>query len=569
MKSIILLAMSTLNANVFLDKPGDDFSVTNEEGIIIKDCKSQLEPVVRYFLRDSQCSKQVEVLMLCTRQTLEIATDRNGIKYRNTEGKEVDNVSAVTFLMDRINNCPEKGEKEITYKAFPLYQEGTDKHIPQIQCKEVLPNTDERIGMPKTKENALEYARAYEKAYPPDYLSGMREAIQGIRKTVADNRKEKQDQATAFYIVTHGGPRDVMLSLNAVISLLDEEGIEPTKICGTNLATKMIEDQKASFDMFRFVSGMRDFLNSGNVDVLQRYYSDSTTFLHGTDRQEENKTFQDSFLKAMNQVAIGIQYSNPESYNEGLSALNEVMTSNKNTQLFNSNLGIFKDTIQSDFGLLLDTEKRTVIDMVERCINKKQYQQALTFLDSNLPEYYRKKSIVVFSDNGTVEYANRFKDYLGQLRFLGGNIKEAAYDYIIAFCSKVKEKKLGNKEALCGELIKDKSKWHRELEEHVKSNTLTDMEDNSGRARIEIDFTNGNYSPDSFVEKVLPVLMMHKALRQVRHTLNHGDEKLRPSFEDLELCMRYYLKALKNLVENQDSKTFTAVSPAFADNQNR
>ena len=48
---------------------------------------------------------------------------------------------------------------------------------------------------------------------------------------------------TPFYIVTHGGPRDVMLSLNAVVSLLDEEGIIPTKICGTNLATKMIEQR--------------------------------------------------------------------------------------------------------------------------------------------------------------------------------------------------------------------------------------------------------------------------------------------------------------------------------------
>ena len=564
MKSIILLAMSTLNANVFSDKPGDDFSVTNEEGIIIKDCKSQLEPVVRYFLRDSQCSEQVEVLMLCTRQTLEIATDRYGIKYKNTEGKEVDNVSAVTFLMDRINNCPEKGEKEITYKAFPLYQEGTDKHLPQIQCGEVLPNTDERIGMPKTKENALEYARAYEKAYPPDYLSGMREAIQGIRKTVADNREKEQDQATAFYIVTHGGPRDVMLSLNAVISLLDEEGIEPTKICGTNLATKMIEDQKASFDMFRFVSGMRDFLNSGNVDVLQRYYSDSTTFLHGTDRQEENKTFQDSFLKAMNQVAIGIQYSNPENYNEGLSALNEVMTSNKNTQLFNSNLGIFKDTIQSDFGLLLDTEKRTVIDMVERCINKKQYQQALTFLESAFPEYYGKKGIISFSGSDEKKRRDKFNDFLNN--YLGFvDKKKSPKIIIVRFCTSIREGKTWE------EAIIDDINWNENLETRVKEyldnrESIYERDRKSDPGAVRHLIIDSSYD---FVADILPILKMHKTLKSIRNGFSHSDGEERPEISDLGLYMRYYLKALKNLVKNQDSKTFTAVSPAFADNQNR
>ena len=80
MKSIILLAMSTLNANVFSKSLGDDFSVAGETDTQIKDCKSQLEPVIRYFLKDEQCTDTVEVLMLCTRQTLETVTDHNGKK---------------------------------------------------------------------------------------------------------------------------------------------------------------------------------------------------------------------------------------------------------------------------------------------------------------------------------------------------------------------------------------------------------------------------------------------------------------------------------------------------------
>jgi len=486
--------------------------------------------------------------MLCTRQTLEIATDRVGAKYKDRDGNEVNNVSAVTFLMEQIKNCPEKGDKEITYRAFPLYRNGKDNTLPEIRCEEVLSNTDENIGMPKTKENALKYAMAYEKAYPSDYLSGMRETIQRIRKIDEENKKENSEK-TPFYIVTHGGPRDVMLSLNAVISLLDEEKIEPAKICGTNLATKMVEDQKASFDMFRFVSGMRDFLNFGNVDVLQKYYKESA-YLYGSDRKEA-EAFNEKLLGVMQQISKGVQYSDPEKYIQGLDSLKEILDTDSENKFEKTNLGIFKDTIKEEFGILLDPIKRTEIDLVERCLDKKQYQQALTFLESTLPEYYRKKEIVAFSND--MDYANAFKIFLGQLRFNGDDIKKAAYNYIKTFCTKIENLTSEERETLWKEYIEDRKQWYEGLEMHVKENTLNEV-CKKGATKIEIDFTR-NDSKEDFVEKVLPILMMHKALKELRHKVNHGDKEWRPSYEDLDMYMRYYLKALRALADMDNLKT--------------
>ena len=71
MKSIILLAMSILNQNMNLNKEGMQFLVEDDSGLEIKDCRSQLEPVVRYFLKDKECTDEVDILMLCTRPTLE------------------------------------------------------------------------------------------------------------------------------------------------------------------------------------------------------------------------------------------------------------------------------------------------------------------------------------------------------------------------------------------------------------------------------------------------------------------------------------------------------------------
>ena len=129
MKSIILLAMSILNPSMKLNEKGDSFSVASDPSIEIEDCRSQLEPVVRYFLSDEKCTDKVEILMLCTRPTLEEFIPQDESKYTNKEGIEFDKISAVSFLKKRIEECYEKGEKEITYKVFHLYRD--DGEIPR------------------------------------------------------------------------------------------------------------------------------------------------------------------------------------------------------------------------------------------------------------------------------------------------------------------------------------------------------------------------------------------------------------------------------------------------------
>ena len=64
MKDIILLAMSTLPREAI---SADDFSTPKAD---VKDCRSQLESVVRYFVNASQ-TEDVLILGLCTAPTLE------------------------------------------------------------------------------------------------------------------------------------------------------------------------------------------------------------------------------------------------------------------------------------------------------------------------------------------------------------------------------------------------------------------------------------------------------------------------------------------------------------------
>jgi len=515
MKSIILLAMSTLNANMNLNAEGMQFSVANEQDLEIKDCRSQLEPVVRYFLKDKECTDEVDILMLCTRPTLEEFIPNDKSKYVNKNGIELDKVSAVSFLKERIEECSEKGKKEITYKVFPLYRE--DGEIPvEIDAEIVL-----------DKKNCN-----------PDYLSGMRSVIKEIRTTVMNNNEESTE--TPFYIVSHGGLRDVILSLNAIISLMDGEGIRPTKICGTNTSNRTIEDQRASFDIFRFVSGMQDFLNVGSVDTLQNYYKESV-YLYSSDKKDAEE-FNKKLLNAMNKVSIGVQYSNPESYISGLDDLKKVLDTDAEDKFEKTSLGIFKDTIKKDFGVLLDPEKRTEVDMVERCINKKQYQQALTFLESELPQYYKKKGIISFPGSDYKKSRERFNEFLSEVLKVRDK-KKSPVLIIKRFIEKKKEGK--NWE----EALIDKENWNENLEDNIEK-YIKDWQCSKNNCR-----RNNKYDPDSigdiynFIEDILPILKMHKVLKLIRNSFSHSDGYERPEIREIDEYMRCYLKGLKKLVE--------------------
>ena len=52
-----------------------------------------------------------------------------------------------------------------------------------------------------------------------------------------------------------------------------------------------------------------------------------------------------------------------------------------------------------------------------------------------------------------------------------------------------------------------------------------------------------------FINDILPVLKMHKTLKRIRNLFSHGNGKNRPNVDSLSTYMRYYLKAMRNLVK--------------------
>ena len=209
--------------------------------------------------------------------------------------------------------------------------------------------------------------------------------VEAIHEAVAYIRSI-HNEAEHFWIDTHGGFRDVVLMMEAIVSILKAENIAPDHIWGIQFADneeKYIVNQKESFSIFDFVAGMNEFINFGSVTMLQMYY-----------KSHEKSEPERALLEAMKQVSDGAQESDPTKYIEGLDLLGKRI---KNIGESNTLMKIFRDYLETGYGDLLYPEKRTVTGIIRHCINKGFVMQALTFAESLMPAEFISHHIIEFN----------------------------------------------------------------------------------------------------------------------------------------------------------------------------
>lgn len=163
-------------------------------------------------------------------------------------------------------------------------------------------------------------------------------------------------------------------------------------------------------------------------------------------------------------------------------------------------------------------------------------------MESELPQYYKKKGIISFPGNDDKRSRERFNDFLTNMLILQ-NKKESPVLIIKRFIEKKKEGK--NWE----EALIDKENWNENLEDNIEK-YIKDWQCSKNNCR-----RNNKYDPDSigdiysFIEDILPILKMHKVLKLIRNSFSHSDGYERPEISELDEYMRCYLTALKKLVE--------------------
>lgn len=194
--------------------------------------------------------------------------------------------------------------------------------------------------------------------------------------------QKKSNDKMNLWIDTQGGFRDISLVLNAIISLLREQGIEPRGIYSIRYTSKNtkenpcpIVDQKKNYDIFKFVSAMQEFMDYGKAAGLKKYYSEET-----------------GFVQTIDGIAEAIQMCQPQKFENAIRKFADYLKaeSYKNDDPY---LQIFVEFMKSDYGILLEEPDNT-IEQIRWCVKKEFYQQAMTIYIEKMPQYYYEKGIL-------------------------------------------------------------------------------------------------------------------------------------------------------------------------------
>ena len=516
MRNFILLAMSTLPGKIKIE------NFKTPERTDITDCQSQLEPVVRYIL--SKCaSEEVYIFSMTTDKTEEL---------KHIEPEKTD-----TESRERIVSDPVGDESDISAVKF----------------------FEERIG----KSQEYKCASSCNFSSKTIDLSMPEEAIRVAVERIRDYKEEDSSSPMRLWVDTHGGIRDVSLLINVVAFLLYQfKDVELAGIYGTEYSTdktseNKVIDQRNAFESLSFVSGMSDFMNFGNVDVLEAYYKTNSS--GGTKEIQE-------FIKAMKLISDGTQFCDPYLYTQGLDALGIAIQEIEKEALNPENalLPIFYRTIRDDYGVLLDPEKRTGFDIIKRCIRKKQYQQALTFIEVLMPEYFFEKRILYFSESDRIiakeAAVEAGREYEGTVGFAFNKYNMSYMEKCFKHSEDVRNTLFGRAGILAGRTRADEfdHDFSRELREDVKEDLTKGIRTGFSKKLNVTLFSNDEESyritmlsdvPDENLHLAGKIMRMHNVLKSSRNKFNHAvssDESVeikdrRPYLEDIVKIMNNYI----------------------------
>ena len=220
-----------------------------------------------------------------------------------------------------------------------------------------------RMGLKSDKEKKRAVVIRVEE---DNFLPAISETINYIRKN--------WDEDHRLWINTQGGFRNISLVINAVISLLKLDKIEPSGVYYVSYTrgekVHDIEDQSGTYKIFQFVSGIQELIRYGRADQLEEYYYD-----RGEMVPEE--------ITEMRKIAEAIQMCDMPGFEEHLLKLREL--AKNRTADPEDLLNIFWEQIRADYGVLLEGSYYG-LDVVEWLYRKKFYQQAITYVESRIPK---------------------------------------------------------------------------------------------------------------------------------------------------------------------------------------
>ena len=362
-ENVILLSMSTLPDKVKQNK--FKFKIEKEDRIFYG--QSQLSPDTKTILSiiDAKGEGIDRIVILATKEARE-KKERGLIDFEGKEIKRI--VDAVSFfkeeILDYVAKCKESSEDE----------EYCLKNLSVTEDKFVVVDLDKY-----SPENADEV---------------IYDAVKAI--------KGDGDKEINLYINMQGGIRSTMMKMNAITELLESQNVRVVGRYANNYNAREPQPYESvsvadDYRPYELVTAMTIFKKYGRGEKLLEYFSDDEKTPHAKKLAEAIKLAADS-----------IQLCDVDGFDEAIEAIRKFDEEYKESEA-SPTLKIIYQDIKSDYESILNAEHKYVAQ-IRWCLNKGFLQQAMTILESKMPDEYVRSGILYFCQKGQEEVVlNKFE----------------------------------------------------------------------------------------------------------------------------------------------------------------
>lgn len=193
---------------------------------------------------------------------------------------------------------------------------------------------------------------------------------------------EKIETEDPLFVDLSGGLRDVaMLLVTVARCMRDLRDVQTRRVICAELNNNepVVRDRTQLYGLFDFVTAMDQFFSTGTAQKLENYLRS----------EGEKDPVLHALLTRINQFSEDLALCRVRKLNDDLNQIDQALkeTPEKSQNLTDLFFQMLKDRFSTEFAELLSSGEKALPALVSWCAGHGMYQQALTLLCEQMPEY--------------------------------------------------------------------------------------------------------------------------------------------------------------------------------------
>ena len=206
---------------------------------------------------------------------------------------------------------------------------------------------------------------------------------------------EKIEKKDTLFVDLSGGMRDVaMLLVIAARCMRDLRDVKTRRVIYAELrgGEPVVRDRTQLYGLFDFITAMDQFFSTGTAQKLKSYLWS----------EGEKDPVLHTLLTRINQFSEDLALCRVQKLNDDLNQIAQALkeTPEKSQNLTDLFFQMLKDRFSTEFAELLSSGEKALPALVSWCAGHGMYQQALTLLCEQMPEYVCQHLFVQPTERG-------------------------------------------------------------------------------------------------------------------------------------------------------------------------